>query len=111
MSEAVSGSDAGSLRTTATRDGDHYVLNGTKLWCTQGDIAQTAIVMARTGGPGPKGVSAFIIEKGMPGFGYGKREKKMGCHTSHTMELVLENVRVPSCEPRRPAKATASRSQ
>jgi alkylation response protein AidB-like acyl-CoA dehydrogenase len=96
LSEAVSGSDAGNLRTTAVRDGDHYVLNGTKLWCTQGDVAQTAIVMARTGGPGPKGVSAFILEKGMPGFGYGKREKKMGCHTSHTMELVLHNVRVPA---------------
>jgi butyryl-CoA dehydrogenase len=96
LSEAVSGSDAGALRTTATRDGDHYVLNGTKLWCTQGDSAQTLMIMARTGGPGPKGVSAFIVEKGMPGFGYGKREKKMGLHTSHTMELVLQNVRVPA---------------
>jgi alkylation response protein AidB-like acyl-CoA dehydrogenase len=96
LSEAVSGSDAGGLRTTAIKDGDHYVLSGTKLWCTQGDVAQTLMVMARTGGPGAKGVSCFIVEKGMPGFGYGKREKKMGCHTSHTMELVLENVRVPA---------------
>ena len=96
LSEAVSGSDAAALRTTATRDGDTYVLNGTKFWCTQGDSAQTLIVMARTGGPGPNGVSAFIVEKGMAGFSYGKREKKMGCNTSHTMELILQNVRVPA---------------
>jgi acyl-CoA dehydrogenase len=96
LSEASSGSDAGSLRTTATKDGDHYVLNGTKLWITQGDIASTLIVMARTGQPGTKGVSAFIVEKGMPGFSTGKREKKMGCHVSHTMELVFQNCRVPA---------------
>jgi acyl-CoA dehydrogenase len=96
LSEAGSGSDASALRTTAKRDGDHYVLNGTKLWVTQGDSASTLIVMARTGGPGPQGVSAFILEKGMPGFGYGKREKKMGCSTSHTMELILNQVRVPA---------------
>jgi acyl-CoA dehydrogenase len=96
LSEAVSGSDASALRTTATKQGDHYILSGTKLWCTQGDVASTLMVMARTGGPGPKGVSCFIVEKGMPGFGYGKREKKMGCHTSHTMELVHENVKVPA---------------
>lgn len=96
LSEASSGSDAGNLRTTARRDGDFYVLNGTKLWTTQGDSAQTLILMARTGGPGPKGISAFILEKGMQGFRYGKREKKMGWSTSHTMELILENVRVPA---------------
>ena len=97
LTEASSGSDAGSLRTTARREGDHYVLNGTKLYITQGDSAQTLIVMARTGRAedGPKGISAFIIEKGMPGFGYGKREKKMGCHSSHTMELVFNDVKVP----------------
>lgn len=95
LSEAASGSDAGALLTTATLDGTHYVLNGTKLWTTQGDIAQTVIVMARTGKPGPSGVSAFIVEKGTPGFEYGKREKKMGCHTSHTMELLLHSVRIP----------------
>jgi butyryl-CoA dehydrogenase len=96
LSEASSGSDAGSLRTTATKDGAHYILNGTKLWTTQGDVANTLVVMARTGGPGPKGISSFILEKGTPGFTYGKREKKMGCHTSHTMELVLQNVRIPA---------------
>jgi len=95
LSEAGSGSDAAGLRTTARKDGSHYVLNGTKLWCTQADVAETIILMARTGGAGPKGISAFIVEKGMRGLGYGKREKKMGCHISHTMELVLEDLRVP----------------
>jgi acyl-CoA dehydrogenase len=96
LSEAGSGSDAGALRTTAVKQGDHYVINGTKLWTTQGDSADTLILMARTGGPGPKGVSSFIIEKGMPGFKFGKREKKMGCNTSHTMELVFQDCKVPA---------------
>lgn len=96
LSEASSGSDAASLRTTAKRDGDYYVISGTKLWITQGDYAHTVLLMARTGGPGPKGISTFIIEKGMPGFTYGKREKKMGCHTSHTMELIFNNCKVPA---------------
>lgn len=95
LSEPNSGSDAGSLRTTAKREGDFYVLNGTKQWTTQGDVAETLIVMARTGGPGPREISSFIIEKGMKGFEYGKREKKMGCHTSHTMELIFNQVKVP----------------
>lgn len=95
LSEAGAGSDAGSLRTTAKLDGNHYVLNGTKHWITQGDIAQTLIVMARTGGEGAKGVSAFVLEKDTPGFTLGKREKKMGANTSHTMELIFQNVRIP----------------
>ena len=96
LSEVSSGSDAGSLRTTARKEGDHYVLNGTKMWTTQGDSADTIIVMARTGVSGPKGISSFIVEKGMPGFSVGKREKKMGCSISHTMELIFENCRVPA---------------
>lgn len=95
LSEAGAGSDAGQLRTTAQKVGDSYIIQGTKHWITQGDSADTIIVMARTGGPGPKGISSFIVEKGMPGFNYGKREKKMGCHTSHTMELIFDQVRVP----------------
>jgi hypothetical protein len=96
LSEAGSGSDAASLRTTACRDGEFYVLQGTKHWVTQGDFADVILVMARTGGAGPKGISTFILEKGTPGFQLGKREKKMGCHVSHTMELVLDNVRLPA---------------
>ncbi len=96
LSEAAAGSDAGSLRTTARREGDHYILNGTKLWTTQADSASTILLMARTGGPGPKGISTFILEKGMPGLTMGKREKKMGLHISHTMEVLLNNVKVPA---------------
>jgi len=98
LSEAGSGSDAGSLRTTARREGDFYVVHGTKLWTTQGDLAETLILLARTDESqksGSYGISAFIIEKGMPGLQYGKREKKMGCHTSHTMELIFNQMRVP----------------
>ena len=62
LSEPESGSDAGSLATTAVRDGDHYVLNGTKFWITHGGYADVYIVMARTGGPGARGISAFIVE-------------------------------------------------
>lgn len=95
LSEASSGSDAGSLRTTARLDGDHYVLNGTKLWTTQADVAKTILLMARTGGAGSSGVSAFIVDGKAPGLTMGKRERKMGTHVSHTMEVVLKDVRVP----------------
>jgi alkylation response protein AidB-like acyl-CoA dehydrogenase len=96
LTEPSAGSNASSLITTAKKEGNHYVINGTKLYTTQGDVADTIILMARTGGPGSKGVSAFIVEKGMPGLSHGKREKKMGCHTSHTMEMVLNNLKVPA---------------
>lgn len=95
LSEAGSGSDAGSLRATAVKQGDHYLLNGTKLWITQADSADVMIMMARTSDEGSKGVSAFILEKGMPGIKMGKKEKKMGLNISHTMEVLLENVKVP----------------
>ncbi len=94
LSEASSGSDAASLRTTAVKQGDHYVINGSKLWTTQADSADVTILMARTGGEGSKGVSSFIIEKGTPGFKMGKREKKMGTHISHTMEIHCDQLRV-----------------
>lgn len=95
LSEAGSGSDAASLRTQAVLSGDHYVLNGTKLWITQADCADVFIVMARTGGPGARGVSAFILDRSMSGIKMGKREKKMGMSISHTMEVLLESVKVP----------------
>lgn len=96
LSEASSGSDAGSLRTVAKKDGDHYVLNGTKLWTTQADSSEVMLLMARTGGAGAGGVSAFIVETATTGLKMGKREKKMGLHISHTMEVLLENVRIPT---------------
>lgn len=91
LSESHSGSDAASLKTTAKRVDGGYMLNGTKMWITSGGIAKTYIVMARTGGEGSKGVSAFIIRDGAKGFTFGKAEKKMGWKTSPTRELVFEN--------------------
>ncbi len=95
LSEAGSGSDVSSLRVSAKKVGNHYLLNGTKLWITQADVAEVMIVMARTGAEGSKGISAFILEKGMPGIKMGKKEKKMGLNISHTMEVLFENVEVP----------------
>lgn len=95
LSESHAGSDAANLKTTAKKVDDGYVLNGTKMWITSGGVAKTYIVMARTGGEGAKGVSAFIVRDGMKGFSYGKAEKKMGWKTSPTRELIFENCFVP----------------
>ncbi len=91
LSESHAGSDAGALKTTAKKTEGGYLLNGTKMWITSGGIAKTYIVMARTGGEGSKGVSAFIVRDGAKGFSFGKAEKKMGWKTSPTRELVFEN--------------------
>lgn len=91
LSESHAGSDAASLKTTAKKVDGGYMLNGTKMWITSGGIAKTYIVMARTGGEGAKGVSAFIVRDGAKGFTFGKAEKKMGWKTSPTRELVFEN--------------------
>ena len=96
LSESHSGSDAASLKTTAKKVEGGYVLNGTKMWITSGGIAKTYIVMARTGGEGSKGVSAFIVRDGAKGFTFGKAEKKMGWKTSPTRELVFQNCLVSS---------------
>lgn len=96
LSEVGSGSDAASLTTTAERDGDDYLLSGNKFWITHGGYADVYVVMARTGGPGPQGVSAFIVKGGAQGLSFGKKERKMGLRASPTVELVLDRVRVPS---------------
>ena len=98
LTEAASGSDAGSLRTTAKREGAHYVLSGTKQFITNGTHADIMIVMARTGAQelGSKGVSAFIVERSYGGISVGKLEKKMGMRCSPTVELVFDKVRVPA---------------
>ena len=96
LSEPDSGSDAGSLQATAERDGDHYVLNGTKFWITHGGYASIYVVMARTGGPGPRGVSAFLVPGDADGLSFGKKEEKMGLRSSPTVELVMKNVRIPA---------------
>jgi alkylation response protein AidB-like acyl-CoA dehydrogenase len=96
LTEPGSGSDAAALKTTAVEEGDAWVLNGTKAFITNGSVAGTAVVMARTDpAGGSRGISAFILERGMPGFRAGQRYRKLGLHASDTAELVLDGVRVP----------------
>ena len=97
LSEASSGSDAASLRCRAdtTDDGGAFVLNGTKRFISQAGEADFYLVMARTGGEGPKGISAFAVEKGWEGFGFGKLESKMGWNASPMRELIFDACRVP----------------
>ncbi|WP_027715798.1 acyl-CoA dehydrogenase [Desulfuromonas sp. TF] len=98
LTENSAGSDAGGTRTTAVRDGDHWVLNGSKTFITNGGDAEIYVVFARSDKDAQKhhGISAFIVEKGAPGFNFGKKEKKMGIRSSPTMELVFENCRIPA---------------
>jgi butyryl-CoA dehydrogenase len=97
LTEAGAGSDAGGIQTTATRDGDHYILNGTKQWITNGKEAETYSVVAMTNkSRGARGASAFIVEKDTPGFSFGKKEDKMGIRASSTYELVFEDCKVPA---------------
>jgi butyryl-CoA dehydrogenase len=95
LTEPTAGSDAASLRTSARRDGESYVLNGTKIFVTNGVEADVLVIYARTGGEGPRGISAFIAERGDPGLSVGKIEHKLGIHTSSTCEIVLQDCRLP----------------
>jgi alkylation response protein AidB-like acyl-CoA dehydrogenase len=96
LTESQAGSDAGAVRTTAVRDGDHYVLNGTKQWITNGGEAEIYSVIALTNpAKGPRGASCIIVEKGTPGFSFGKKEDKLGIRASATRELVFQDCRVP----------------
>lgn len=99
LTEAGAGSDAAAIRTSARRDGDEYVVNGAKLFVTNGAIAQFYLVMARTdphAQPKHRGISAFMIERGTPGLILGRREQKMGLRASDTMEIIFEDCRVPA---------------
>jgi len=98
LTEPGAGSDAlGSMRTTAKRDGDHYVLNGSKIYITNGAVADTLLVYAKTDpDAGAKGISAFIVEKDYPGFSVAQKLTKMGYRGSQTAELVFDNCRVPA---------------
>ncbi len=96
LSEPESGSDAASLRTTARRDGDGWRLDGTKFWITHGGYADIYVVMARTGGPGPSGISAFLVPGDTPGLSFGKKEEKMGLRASPTVELILRDAWIPA---------------
>lgn len=96
LTEPSSGSDAGGMKTTARRDGDDYILNGSKIFITNGGIADTYIVFALTDPESKqKGTSAFIVESDFPGFGVGKKEKKLGIRSSPTTEIIFEDCRVP----------------
>ena len=95
LTETGTGSDAGGMATTAVKDGDYYVLNGSKNFITHAITGNVAVVIARTGNKGDShGMSAFIIEKGTPGFKSGKKENKLGMRASETAELIFENCRV-----------------
>lgn len=96
LTEPGSGSDSGSMKTTATRDGNDWILNGSKTFITQGSVGSTYVIMAVTDrSKGKHGISAFILEKGMKGFTIGKKENKLGMRCSDTATLIFENVRVP----------------
>jgi alkylation response protein AidB-like acyl-CoA dehydrogenase len=96
LSEPEAGSDATKQRTTATKDGENYILNGIKNWTTNGTTADYYLVMATTDkAQGHKGISTFLVEKGTPGFGHGKKEDKLGIRSSDTCSLTFENCRVP----------------
>lgn len=96
LTEANAGSDAAGIQTTAVLDGDEFVLNGTKQWITNGGEAEVYTIIAMTDkSKGARGASAFVVEKGTPGFTFGKKEKKMGIRASSTRELVFDNCRIP----------------
>jgi butyryl-CoA dehydrogenase len=96
LTEANAGSDASGVQTTAKLEGNQYVLNGTKQWITNGGEADIYTIIAITDkSKGPRGASAFIVEKGTPGFSFGKKEDKMGIRASATCELILEGCKIP----------------
>ncbi|RAU22009.1 acyl-CoA dehydrogenase [Paramagnetospirillum kuznetsovii] len=95
LTEPNAGSDAASLRTRAERVGGHYVLNGTKAFISGGGRSDVYVVMVRTGGPGPKGISCLVVEAGTPGLSFGKQEKKLGWKSQPTASVIFEDCRVP----------------
>jgi len=99
LTEANTGSDAGNMKCTATRDGDNWIINGTKNWITHGKSGDVAVVLCRTGEPRAKNnITAFAIEKGTPGFTAGKKENKLGMRASETCELVFDNCKISDAQ-------------
>lgn len=99
LTEPNTGSDAGNMKTTAVREGDHWILNGTKSWITHGKSGDIAVVICRTGEPRVKDNStAFIVERGTPGFSGGKKENKLGMRASETAEMIFDNCRIPDSQ-------------
>jgi alkylation response protein AidB-like acyl-CoA dehydrogenase len=96
LTEPNTGSDAGNMKTTAVKDGDEWIINGTKSWITHGKSGDVAVVVCRTGEPRVKDNSTtFIVERGTPGFSAGKKENKLGMRASETAEMIFDNCRVP----------------
>ncbi|MEK2493466.1 acyl-CoA dehydrogenase family protein [Kitasatospora purpeofusca] len=96
LTEPGAGSDAAALTTRAVRDGGHWVLDGVKQFISGAGSAQVYLVMARTGGPGPKGISAFLVDRDDPGLSFGANERKMGWNAQPTRQVVLDGVRLPA---------------
>ncbi|MCV7192312.1 acyl-CoA dehydrogenase family protein [Mycolicibacterium brumae] len=96
LTEPGAGSDAAALRTRAVRDGEHYVLDGVKQFISGAGASDLYVVMARTGADGPRGISAFLVERDTPGLGFGTSEAKMGWNAQPTAQVILEGVRVPA---------------
>ncbi len=96
LTEPGAGSDAAALRTKAVREGDGYILDGVKQFISGAGLSDVYVIMARTGGEGPRGISAFIVEKGTPGLSFGANEAKMGWNAQPTAQVILEGVRVPA---------------
>jgi alkylation response protein AidB-like acyl-CoA dehydrogenase len=95
LTEPGSGSDAAALKTSARKEGSEYVLNGSKAFISGAGYSDVYVVMARTGGPGPKGISAFVVEKGFPGLSFGAQERKMGWNAQPTAQVNFDDCRVP----------------
>ena len=96
LPEPNTGSDAGNMKTTAVKDGDHWILNGTKCWITHGRSGDVAVVIARTGEPRQSGnCTAFIVDRSTPGFSGGKKENKLGMRASETAEMIFDQCRIP----------------
>lgn len=99
LTEPNTGSDAGNMKTTAVKDGDYWVLNGTKNWITHGKSGDIAVVIARTGEPRTSGnATAFVVERGTRGFAAGKKENKLGMRASETAEMIFDNCRIPDSQ-------------
>ena len=96
LTEPDAGSDAAAIRATARRDGDRWLLNGRKQWCTNGGYSGVVMAMFRSGGPGSKGISAFLVDSSLPGIVVEKTTEKLGIHTSNTVDLAFDDVVVPA---------------
>src|SRR5690606_5384950 len=95
LTEPGAGSDAASLKTRAVRDGDQYVLNGSKAFISGGGDSDIYVVMVRTGEAGPKGISCLVVEKGTPGLSFGQKGRKMGWNSQPTRAVIIDECRVP----------------